>query len=118
MEKIYNLPVDKIPLSNEEKDVFQWLYPKKEVQEKVIETNNNELEKPNAIVHKNTRHYQYYVNLLCSFVLIFSAVYPKWNNVWKKMIPTEEDNVLFSLVKVFTIFFVLYFINYIFHKYK
>lgn len=115
MEKIYNLPVDKIPLSSEEKDVFQWLYPKKEEPTEITKSN---VSLPASQPTQKTRQYQYYSNIICSFLLIFCATYPKWNVIWKKFIPTDENSVLFSIVKVFTIFFVLYFMNYIFHKYK
>ena len=114
MEKIYNLPVDKIPLSNEEKDVFQWLYPSKEETNEIVEKDSKQT-KPLTL---NSKKYQYYTNIICMFVLIFCAVYPKCNSIWKKFIPTNEESVLFSVVKVFTIFFILYFLNYIFLKYK
>jgi len=114
MEKIYNLPVDKIPLSNEEKDVFQWLYPKKE--EKIENVEKDKTQIKTQTFH--SKKYQYYTNIFCMFVFIFCAVYPKCNSVWNKFIPANEDSVLFSIVKVFTIFFILYFLNYIFLKYK
>lgn len=118
MEKIYTLPVDKIPLSTEEKDVFQWLYPKKEVKENITNEDKTIIEKPIQNTNQKTKYYQFYVNVLCSFVLIFCSVYPKWNHFWKKLIPADESSIIFSLVKVCTVFFILYFINFMFHKYN
>lgn len=114
MEKIYSLPVDKIPLSTEEKDVFQWLYPIEKKEKKNDEKDN----KITTNKQNKTRQYQYYINVLSSFILIFCAVYPKWNSFWKKLIPTDENNIIFSFVKVFTVFFIMYFINFMFHKYN
>jgi uncharacterized membrane protein YdbT with pleckstrin-like domain len=123
MEKIYNLPIDKIPLSTEEKDVFQWLYPKEKTEKtEKIEKDNNEkktTEKKSSTNNQNkTRQYQFYVNVVSSFILIFCAVYPTLNSFWKKIIPTDENTIIFSLVKVFVVFFILYFINFMFHKYN
>lgn len=125
MEKIYNLPVDKIPLSTEEKDVFQWLFPAKEKEKQTEQENVNDPSKitiPTTKVSstsiQNRRKYQYYGNIICAFLLMFCAVYPKWNFIWKKFVPTDENSIIFSSVKVFTIFFILYLLNYVFHKYK
>lgn len=118
MEKIYNLPVDKIPLSTEEKDVFQWLYPIEKKEKKINDKETTTNDKLSTNNQKKTRQYQYYINVLSSFILIFCAVYPKWNSFWKKLIPADENNIIFSFVKVFTVFFILYFINFIIHKYN
>lgn len=117
MEKIYNLPVDKIPLSKEEKDVFQWLYPKNEKETPSMNKNNQEssvVEK--KITKSSSKQTLYYINLLCSFILLFIAIYPKLNHIWKIFIPTSEDGILFSVVKIFFVYFILYFINYSYYK--
>ena len=117
-EKIYNLPVDKIPLSSEEKDVFQWLYPLEKKEKKDVEIETTVKENQSTKDKNKTRQIQYYINFITSFILIFCAVYPKWNFFWKKLIPTDENNIVFSFVKVFTVFFIMYFINFMFHKYN
>ena len=47
MDFIVNLPSDKIPLSSDEKDVLQWLYPTSVETEQVV-TEHPITEKPNA----------------------------------------------------------------------
>lgn len=108
MEKIETLPIDKIPLSTEEKDVFQWLYPKKENLKKEIET------KEKKEINKNTIFYIYI--LLFSFSL-FSVIYPKTNIVWNKVIPTNENSPFFSIIKIFIVFFILYLFHFGLQKY-
>ncbi len=98
-EIIHELPVDNIPLGADEKDVFQWLYPTT----------------PKKIKDKQPdRRVQMYINLFFMAVLIFSAVYPKFQFMWIKMIPFKEESPVFSVMKVFVIFFLLYVFNYVF----
>ena len=111
MEKIENLPIDKIPLSTEEKDVFQWLYPKKKVIEE--DTENKETEN-NKTINKNTIFYLY---ILLFSVSLFSVLYPKTNILWNKVIPTNENSPFFSIIKIFIVFFLLYLFHFCIQKY-
>lgn len=107
MEKIEQLPKDKIPLSNEEKDIFQWLYPiKKEEKEmeKKTETNINQ-------------SFLFYTYILVFSIILFTVLYPKCNILWKKMIPTEEHNPIFSIVKVFIVLFLFYLFHISYQKF-
>ena len=112
MEKIENLPIDKIPLSTEEKDVFQWLYPKKEIINE--ETNVNESKIKETTINKNTIFYIYMVLFSLS---LFSVLYPKTNIFWTKVIPTNENSPFFSIIKIFIVFFILYLVHFGLQKY-
>lgn len=109
MEKIENLPIDKIPLSTEEKDVFQWLYPKKEILNE--ETNKKEIKQT---INKNTIFYLY---ILLFSISLFSVLYPKTNILWNKVIPTNENSPFFSIIKIFIVFFILYLFHFGIQKY-
>lgn len=100
---IEQLPIDNIPLQTEEKDVFRWLFPEKPQEE----TNLGQKEE-----FTSTRKYQFFINVGLLALLIFVAVFPKTQNVWIKVIPTNTESVLFSVMKVFIIFFLLYLVNY------
>ena len=108
MEKIETLPIDKIPLSTEEKDVFQWLYPKKENPKKEIET------KEKIEINKNTI---FYIYILLFSLSLFSVLYPKTNIFWNKVIPTNENSPFFSIIKIFIVFFILYLFHFGIQKY-
>lgn len=108
MEKIETLPIDKIPLSTEEKDVFQWLYPKKENPNKEIKS------KEKTEINKNTI---FYIYILLFSLSLFSVLYPKTNIVWNKVIPTNENSPFFSIIKIFIVFFLLYLFHFGVQKY-
>ena len=100
-ESLEQLPIDNIPLQTDEKDVFQWLFPAKSQ----TETDEQQKEEP-------TKKYQFFMNVGLLAILIFVAVFPKTQNLWIKAIPTNTESVLFSVMKVFIIFFLLYLVNY------
>lgn len=111
MEKIEQLPKDKIPLSKEEKDIFQWLYPIKKEETNLKEKDIN-LKETNI-----NQSYLFYSYLFVFSVILFSVLYPKCNIIWKKIIPTNEENPIFSIVKVFIVLFLLFLFHYSFQKF-
>ena len=108
MEKIEQLPKDKIPLSNEEKDIFQWLYPISNDIEKE-EKKDDKKELNQSIV--------FYSYLIVFSIVLFVVIYPKCNFFWKKIIPTSEENPIFSIVKIFIVLFLLFVFNFISKKF-
>jgi hypothetical protein len=101
-EIINNLPIDSIPLGAEEKDVFEWLYPKK------TETQEESLKQTTSSFSNIKKNIEYFIPIgLISSVLMFCAIYPKLDKSWQKLIPFQSESILFSLSKVFTIYFVL-----------
>lgn len=106
MEKIEQLPKDKIPLSNEEKDIFQWLYPIKKIEE------NNPEEKKEI-----NQSFLFYTYLLVFSIILFIVLYPKCNIVWNKIIPTNEENPIFSILKVFIVLFLLFLFHISYQKF-
>ncbi len=108
-EQIEQLPSDNIPLDTHEKDVFQWLYPSKEKEEIIQSPSNTSSTQSGFLEQKST---VFYVNLIVLSVLIFCSGYPPINPVWDKLIPIEKEKPLYTIMKVFIIFFVLYVINY------
>ena len=100
-ESLEQLPIDNIPLQTDEKDVFQWLFPAKP---------QTEIDEPQK--EEPSKQSQFFINVGLLAVLIFIAVFPKTQNIWIKAIPTDTESILFSVMKVFIIFFLLYLVNY------
>lgn len=111
MEKIEQLPKDKIPLSNEEKDIFQWLYPAKKEEINLKEEDNKLKE-----THLN-QSYVFYSYLFIFSIILFTVLYPKCNILWKKIIPTDEENPIFSIVKIFIVLFLFYLFHISYQKF-
>jgi len=111
MEKIVQLPKDKIPLSKEEKDIFQWLYPIKK-EETTLKEGDKKLKEMNL-----NQSYLFYSYLLIFSIILFTVLYPKCNIVWKKIIPTDEKNPLYSVVKVFIVLFLFYVFHFFIQKF-
>ena len=105
MEKIEQLPKDKIPLSIEEKDIFQWLYPTKKEENKVEEK---------KVIHHS---YIFFSYLIVFSIILFVVIYPKCNTLWKKIIPTNEENPIFSIIKVFIVLFLFYLFHISYQKF-
>tara|TARA_Y100000992_G_C21116095_1_gene419588 strand:+ start:137 stop:460 length:324 start_codon:yes stop_codon:yes gene_type:complete len=107
MEKIEQLPKDKIPLSNEEKDIFQWLYPMKK---QLVE---------NCDEKKESSHsFTFYSYLFVFSIILFIVLYPNCNIIWKKIIPTDEKNPIYSIIKVFIVLFLLFLFHISYQKFS
>ena len=112
MEKIENLPIDKIPLSTEEKDVFQWLYPQKEIVNEIKEET-----KLNKIETKLNNNSIFYLYIILFTICLFSVLYPKTNIIWNKIIPANENSPYYSIMKIFIVLFLLYIFHFGIQKY-
>jgi len=101
-EIINELPIDSIPLGAEEKDVFEWLYPKK------IATQEDSSKKITSSFSKIKQVSEYLIPIgLLLSVLMFCAIYPKLDSSWQKLIPFKQESILFSMSKIFSIYFIL-----------
>lgn len=100
-EIIDELPVDSIPLRTEEKDVFDWLYPTKDVT--TSKKSNGGEKSPFLLDTSKFIPLGFFLS-----VFTFCAIYPKFDSLWKKIIPFSMDSILFSTSKIVLIYLFLF----------
>lgn len=106
MEKIEYLPKDKIPLSNEEKDVFTWLYP-------IIQ----EDKKSEKMIEKNSSNIYFYISLIFFSIILFIVFFPKMDKIlWEKLIPTNNMNPFYTILKILIVFLSFYMFSILLRK--
>lgn len=104
MDFIVNLPSDKIPLSSDEKDVLQWLYPTSVETEQVV-TEHPVMEKPNTEKEVIVQNKISIVPLLIMIGLIFLFTFRPIDQFLQNKIPSLFQNAMTnSLIK--TILFI------------
>ena len=105
-EIIDELPVDSIPLGNEEKDVFDWLYPTTTT---VTTPKKSNVEKSPLLLDTSK-----FIPLgFFLSVFTFCAIYPKFESLWKKIIPFSMDSISFSTSKIILIYLFVFGIYYV-----
>lgn len=102
MDFIVNLPSDKIPLSSEEKDVFDWLYP---MENKKEDTVTKEVILPEKTIEKEVQNKISIVPLLIMVGLIFLFTFRPVDQFLQNKIPSLfKNSFINSLMK--TILFI------------
>jgi uncharacterized protein YqhQ len=106
MDYIINLPSDKIPLSSDEKDVFDWLYPVETIEETV----ENPAPEKEVVVQTKFSVFP----ILVMITLIFLFTFRPIDQFFQRKIPLLFQNSLInSLVKTVLFIAILFLIQYV-----
>lgn len=113
MDFIVNLPSDKIPLSSDEKDVLQWLYPTSVETEQVV-TEHPVMEKPNTEKEVIVQNKISIVPLLIMIGLIFLFTFRPIDQFLQNKIPSLFQNAMTnSLIKTILFIGILLFAQFV-----
>jgi len=113
MDFIVNLPSDKIPLSSDEKDVFDWLYP---IENRKEEVNTKEVVLPEKTIEKEVvvQNKISIVPLLIMIGLIFLFTFRPVDQFLQNKIPSLfKNSFINSLMKTILFIGILLFVHFV-----
>lgn len=101
-ELIQNLPTDKIPLSKEENDIIEWLFP----QENVIKEDTKPIVKEKNNKSQNVNK----LKLLSVFVVFYVLNMRKVDMIIESTLKVKNEYVI-PLIKTFFLFIIVLLVN-------